>query len=171
MSQNPKNDCHECEQRLKAGPYYDRLRGTGRTRHALTLCLIAAQAGKRVLYMTHTDQYARDLRQYVVALLEESGVAVSEVVTMATANRLYFVGGGWLDLRSWSDDLSYRGLKDTHRPQIITEDHHVKELRAAKETREREARDIEVINRLLGVYGQRVQLVIREGQHSYQLWS
>jgi hypothetical protein len=169
MNQIPKNECHECEQRLKAGPHYDRLRGTGRTRHALTLCLIAAQAGMRVLYITHTDQYAKDLRRFSAELLIESGVEVSEVVTMATANRLYFQGGGWLDLRSWSDDLSFRGLKDTHRPQITRDDHHVTHLRLDKAKRERESADLATINQLLAAYGQRAQLVIREGKHTYQL--
>lgn len=145
--------CNECTARAQAGPHYDSRRGTGRTTQRLKTALMSALGGKRVLFVTHTMQYADDLRRYAVELLGEAGLVPA--LGNVSALRISFKNGGWLHFRGMAQGEPH-GMREYNKPTVTYWDHFAEEERARlAKAAERQA-DADTIKGLMRKQGWRI---------------
>lgn len=143
--------CTECNKRAQQGPHYDPARGTGRTTQRVKTAIIAALSGHRVLYVTHTDCYARELCKAAMRHLEEAGVC--PMTGNVTAYRITLLNGGWLEFRSMGVMPISRGLRAEALPTKEWWDHFAEEERERLRQHQLRQDDAALIKQLMRKHG------------------
>lgn len=144
--------CTECTpQRTQQGPHYDPARRTGRTSQRVKTAIIAAMSGHRVLYVTHSDQYARELCLEALRFMLEAECTPAH--NNVTAYRITLLNGGWLEFRSMGAMPFNRGLKAAHLPSLELWDHFAEEERERKKQEQIRLDDAATIKQLMRKHG------------------
>lgn len=157
--------CTECSKRAQQGPHYDPHRGTGRTMQQVKTAIISAMSGHRVLYVTHSDQYARELCREALRFMREAECTPAH--NNVTAYRITLLNGGWLEFRSMGAMPFNRGLKAAHGTSRELWDHFAEEERERKRQEQIIRDDVAMINSLLEKHAGKLQLRCGGVSHKY----
>lgn len=138
-------------------------RGTGRTQNAIKMALMAALAGKRVLFITHSQTFARDCARFadgqmeaMARVLGKPGAGVS--ISCASQSVTVYVAGlhiGAVMFRSTAQQEQHdinTGLREEQR-YVILKDHYVVELEEQERQRLEKVAAQEQILMLMEKYG------------------
>lgn len=150
----------------------DKARGTGRTQNAIKVAMLAALAGRRVLFITHSETFARECMRFAQGQVElmmkivgQPGPGMSVACTGA-AMSVYSAGHlvGKLQFRSTAQQENHdlnTGLRGAE-VYAIVKDHYVLELEEEERLRLEKVAAQEQIQLLMKKYGWRS--VCRVGQ-------
>lgn len=144
------SQCTECLKRAQQGPHFDPKRGTGRTSQRVKMAIIGALGGHRVLYVTHSDCYARDLLKQAMLMLEEAGV--TPMTGNVSPYRITLLNGGWLEFRSMGA-CKPRGLRAEALPTKEWWDHFAEEERERIRLKKIRMEDAHLIHSLMRKHG------------------
>lgn len=142
--------CSECRKRAAAGPHFDPLRGTGRTTHKVSRALLAAALGHRVLFVAKMAKQAQEMCVQAAHMLRQDHAIVMENVT---TDRLTLTTGGWIDFKSMSAPLDYRGVAQGNKPTLELWDHAADAERTRRIEQEIREQDIRQIKTLMKKHG------------------